>query len=297
MVGRKLVVLAICVAVAALLPMFFTNTSAKNPIIAIVYDNSSFENAAKGCEDALRDKIPTVIIDIQNAEDEPDSAKEIARNQLFSKPDAIISIGPNSTQYMMELRKDTNIIGAFMGMGESESQSLVSKANIVAMTHRIDIQKILQASKIIFPQGVNIGFPTNMVAPDIANQLKLASDKLKMKLVSIPPTNDLRDDIEQLSKIADMIYLCEEDVDFADSLQTIPVICDNNLLVSGKAIISVEPDYYDDGLRLGNMVADKIESKSKRNKLQNSHMGELKINYEFLEKFGINRDRIESLTK
>lgn len=316
--NKKLVVLVICVAIAALLPMFFSKKNVDSKLVTInkFTDHPALNAASDGVEDALRARIPSIMIDVQDAQGNSAYAFQIAKHQASSGPDAMVGIATPSAQSILKARKDQEIIVSFAAVTDAKSANLVDSTNVVGVTDKPPVEDLVRLTHKLFPKKKIIGTlfnPGEINSINAVERLKNIAKELDMLVVEAPvnSTSNIKMATQKLVNEVDIIYIPQDNMIVSSFeavanitnahnvpvIDNIPIISNDDTYLSKGVLIALGTNYYKSGQQLGNMIADQIESGSRRNNIRDADGDELQINYELLEKFGIDKSEIERLVK
>lgn len=318
MMNKKLVLLTIAVAIAALFPMLFSNNKADSKLVTInkFTDHPALNAASDGVEDALRKRIPSVIIDVQDAQGNSAYAFQIAKHQASSNPDAMVGIATPSAQSILKSRRDDDITISFAAVTDPAAANLDSGTNIVGVTDRPPVEDLIKLTHKIFPKKKRIGTlfnPGEINSVNTIERLKNIAKELDMSVVEAPvnSSSNIKMATQKLINEVDIIFIPQDNMVVSSIeavinitkpsnvpvIDNIPVISNDDTYLSKGVLIALGTNYYKSGQQLGNMIADQIESGSRRNNIRDSDGTELQINYDLLEKFGVSKEEIEDLIK
>lgn len=316
--NKKLVIIVICVAMAALLPMFFSDKKADSILVTInkFADHPALNAASDGVEDALRKRIPSILIDVQDAQGNSAYAFQIAKHQASSGPNAMVGIATPSAQSILKARKNNDIIVSFAAVTDAKGANLTDGENIVGVTDKPPVEDLVRITKKLFPKKRKIGTlfnPGEINSINTIERLKAIAKELDMEIIEAPvnSSSNIKMATQKLVDEVDIIYIPQDNmivssidavIQITNShnvpvIDNIPIISNDDTYLSKGVLIALGTNYYKSGQQLGEMVADQIESKTHRNNIRDADGSELQINKELLEKFGIAKSEIEGLLK
>jgi putative ABC transport system substrate-binding protein len=307
------------VGAAAFLPIILAEKKTDGKIVTInqFADHPALNDASNGVKDALRKRIPSVILDEQNAQGNPTQAFQIAKHQAASNPDAMVGIATPSAQSALKARKGDKVIVSFAAVTDPKAANLDNGVNLVGVTDRPPVEKLISLVVKIFPNKKRIGAifnPGEINSINTVARLQKICDELGLTLVEAPvnSSSNIKMATQKLVEEVDIIYVPQDnmvvssidaviqvtqnrDVPIVDN---IPAISNDDSYIAKGIFMALGTNYYKSGLQLGNMLADQIESKSTKNNIQDADSEEMVINYELAEtKYGLTKDQIEDLLK
>lgn len=314
--SRKIILFTIIIASAAFLPMFFSNKKSDSTLIAVnkFVDHPALNAASNGVKEAIRQRIPSVIIDEQDAQGISTNAFQIAKHQASSKPTAMVAIATPSAQSILKARKNNDIIVGFAAVTDAKAANLDNGVNIIGVTDSPPVEKLITLTSKIFPNKKKIGTlynPGEINSVNTISRLKNICDELGFELIEAPvnSSSNVKMATQKLVDSVDIIYIPQDNmvvssieavvqVTGANNIpvvDNIPLISNDDSYLSKGVLIALGTNYYKSGIQLGNMIVDQIESGKTESNIQNASSEELQLNDNLLAKFGITRKQIEKL--
>lgn len=236
---------------------------------------------------------------VANAQGNIANSVQISKHQASFSPRFMVAIATISAQTILKAKNSESTL-AFVAISDPAGTNLIDQKNIIGVTDAPDIAKLIDFSQEIFPQLKNIGVIFNsgeVNSVKIVEKLEknLQNRNINLKKVSITSSNDIKLAMNKLIGSVDLIYLPQDNsvVSAIDNISAIaknnniPLICNDPTLVEKGVLLGFGTDYFKSGVQLGNMIADIIDGKKLDNKIQNTNIQELKINYEISKKMDI----------
>jgi putative ABC transport system substrate-binding protein len=255
----------------------------------------ALDKALDGVRTALKDRqiLPdSAEVLISNAQGNISNSVQISKHQASLVPKFMVAIATPAAQTSLKAKGQESIL-AFVAVSDPVAANLAGHENVIGVSDSPPIQELLDIVAKIFPKLENIGVIYNsgeVNSVKITKTLELlAKEKgIKLHLASINSSGDIKLAMQKLAGKVDLIYLPLDNsvVSAIDSIVSIsksakvPLICNDPLLVEHGVMIGLGANYFNNGLQLGNMIADIMEGKKLEQNIQQSKTVELKINRE-----------------
>lgn len=314
--NRKIVILGTLAIAASCYSLFFAPKKSKEQLVTInkFADHPALNSAADGVKSALQKRYPSIKIDEQDSQGSATNAFQIAKHQASSNPLAMVGIATPSAQSLLKARNNNKVILSFAAVTDPKAANLEEAANVVGVTDRPPVEKLVEITAKIFPNKKRIGTifnPGEINSINTIERLKKACEPFGITVVEAPvnSSSNIKIATQKLVTEVDIIYIPQDNMvvssidaviqitnaNNAPVVDNIPIISNDDTYLKKGVFIALGTNYFDSGVKLGNMIADQIEKKSTANNIQDADANELQINYELLEKFGIDKKAVEGI--
>jgi len=314
--GRKIIIFTMIVTAAAFLPMLLSSKQDDMKLVTInkFVDHPALNASSDGVMDALRKRIPSIMIDEQDAQGSSTNAFQIAKHQASSNPEAMVAIATPSAQSTLKARRDNNIIIGFAAVTDAKAANLENGVNVIGVTDSPPVEKLITLTSKLFPNRKRVGTiynPGEINSVNTIERLKKFCDELNLELIEAPvnSSSNVKMATQKLVDSVDIIYIPQDNmvvssieavVQVTNSsnvpiVDNIPIVSNDDSYLSKGILIALGTNYYKSGLQLGNLIADQMESGETKSNIQISDGEELQLNDKMLEKFGITRAQVEEL--
>jgi len=255
-------------------------------------NHPALDAATDGIRNALKDRgfIPgKVEIKFDNAQGNMANAAQIAKHQAALQPAVMVAIATPSAQVTLKA-KNANSLLAFAAVTDPNAAGLAG-TNIIGVGDQPPIYDLLKVIKQTLPQAKTIGIIFN---PGEVNSVKMteemnklaSADGFKIEKAIVNSSSNIKLAVQQLIPNVDLIYLPQDNL-VVSSIDTIakialkakvPVVANDSTLVRKGLLFALGSDYFQDGIKLGNMIADHLSGIKVTPNIQSAGAKTLKFN-------------------
>jgi putative ABC transport system substrate-binding protein len=255
-------------------------------------NHPALDAATNGVKKALKDRkfIPhKVEIKLDNAQGNMANAAQIAKHQAALHPAVMVAIATPSAQLTLKA-KSLNSLLAFAAVTDPKGAGLIDN-NTIGVNDQPPISDLLKVIKQTLPKAKTIGIIFN---PGEINSVNMTEEMSKLALANgfkieksvVNSSSNIKLAIQQLIPNADVIYLPQDNL-VVSSIDTIaritlrakiPLIANDSTLVEKGLLFALGSDYFQDGVHLGNMIADHLSGIKVTPNIQSTGIKKLKFN-------------------
>jgi putative ABC transport system substrate-binding protein len=255
-------------------------------------NHPALDAAADGVKKALKDRKFTpnkVEIKFDNAQGNMANAAQIAKHQAALHPAVMVAIATPSAQLTLKA-KNLNSLLAFAAVTDPKAAGLIDN-NTIGVNDQPPISDLLKIIKQTLPKAKTIGIIFN---PGEINSVNMTEEMSKLALANgfkieksaVNSSSNIKLAIQQLIPNADVIYLPQDNL-VVSSIDTIaritlrakiPLIANDSTLVEKGLLFALGSDYFQDGVHLGNMIADHLSGIKVTPNIQSTGIKKLKFN-------------------
>lgn len=290
--------------VCVLLLLMCTQTCyANNKIIAVnqyvshIALDAAYQGLIDGIEkEGLKDKIKIIF---GNAQGNLSNSIQIAKQHASLIPDFMVSISTLSTQTNYKVKNDKTIL-SFLAVSDPNFLSLDDSGNVIGVTDTPPVVELVEKTLSIMPKIKTIGVIYNAGEINSVNTVEALEKTLKsysiaLKKVTITNSNDIKNAMNKLIGMVELIYLPQDNsvisglnniINIANT-NNIPLIANDPTLVKEGIFIALGSNYYESGIQLANMIAQIIDGKKLAHPIQQAKVKEFKINFDLAKKLNI----------
>jgi len=227
---------------------------------------------------------------------------QIAKHQAALHPSVMVAIATPAAQVSLKARKSNNLL-AFAAVTDPKAAGLTVD-NIIGVSDKPQIDDVLKIVKQVLPKAKTRGILFN---PGEINSVKTTEEMEKLALINgfkiekavINSSSNIKLTIQKLLSRVDLIYLPQDNLIFS-SIETfakialkakIPLVANVPSAVDQGLLFALGSDYFQDGVQLGNMIADHLSGIKVIPNIQSATIKTLKFNKKIADKLGINIPR------
>lgn len=255
-------------------------------------NHPALDAATDGVKKALKDRqfIPhKVEIKFDNAQGNMANAAQIAKHQVALCPAVMVTIATPSAQVTLKA-KNLNSLLAFAAVTDPKAAGLIEN-NMIGVNDQPPISDLLKVIKQTLPKAKTIGILFN---PGEINSVNMTDEMSKLALANgfkieksaVNSSSNIKLAIQHLIPNVDVIYLPQDNL-VVSSIDTIakialrakiPLIANDSTLVEKGLLFALGSDYFQDGVQLGNMIADHLSGIKVTPNIQSTGIKKLKFN-------------------
>ncbi len=276
--------------------------AADKPLVTIqqFVSHPALDAAKKGIQQALQERELQAQIETKedNAQGNVTLAIQIAKHHAALNPAIMVAIATPSAQVILKA-KQTSTLLAFVAVSDPISAGL-NGSNIIGVTDQPPVEELFSLVTQILPSIKTVGV---LYTPAEINSVKtverlakeLERKDLRLKKMAVNSSADIKSATLGLMTEVDIIYIPQDNL-VVSAIETvistakqkkIPVIGNDPSLVDQGLLMALGSDYFNSGLQLGNMIADKLENKNPIPLIQHAKAKELKLNKGIAQSFNI----------
>jgi putative ABC transport system substrate-binding protein len=274
----------------------FLQSSAEDKVLITInqfVNHPALDAVTKGVEQSLKDRgiMPDKAeIRIDNAQGSITNAVQIAKHQVSLNPTVMVAVATPSAQADLKVKKD-NILLAFGAVTDPAAAGLTNSLNVIGVNDQPPITELISYTRKILPKVKTIGVLFN---PGEINSVKMTekleeialSNGLNIEKVGVNSSSNIKLAVQQLIPKVNLIYLPQDNlvVSAIDSViqltlkAKIPVIANDPSLVAQGVVFALGSDYFQDGIKLGNMIADHLNGIAIEKNITSSGVRAFKFN-------------------
>jgi putative ABC transport system substrate-binding protein len=301
--------------VAYLITIFYATISYANaPVHTIAFNqfvnHVALDAAQNGVHHALKKRNITpngAMIISANAQGNITNSVQIARQQVASGSDVIVAIATPSAQATLsslmsmpnsspdEKNKKTL---AFIAVTDPAAAGLTKKNDdknfrIIGVSDEPDIKTLMEVTLRVLPGTKTVGVifnPGEINSVHMVDMLSRELSRLSLRInkVAVNNSSDIRFAMQKLIGNVDVLYLPQDNtvVSALDMITKVArdgklmLIASDPSLVERGVFLAYGTDYYNNGVILGNMIADILENKFSGDNIRSGKKMSLAINQE-----------------
>jgi putative ABC transport system substrate-binding protein len=264
-------------------------------------NHSSLDAATDGVKNGLKDRGFTpdkIEIRFDNAQGNMANAAQIAKHQAALHPAVMVAIATPSAQITLKAKNSSSLL-AFAAVTDPKAAGLTD-GNVIGVSDRPQIDSLLKIVKQILPKAKTIGILFN---PGEINSVKITEEMEKLALANgfkiekavINSSSNIKLAIQKLITNVDVIYLPQDNLIFS-SIETfakialkakIPLVANVPDATDQGLLFALGSDYFQDGVQLGNMIADYLRGIKVTPNIQLANIKMLKFNDKIAATLGI----------
>ncbi len=294
----------ILIIIALILGITSTALAAEKILITInqFVNHSSLDAATDGVKKGLKDRGFTsdkIEIRFDNAQGNMAHAAQIAKHQAALHPAVMVAIATPSAQITLKAKKSRSLL-AFAAVTDPKAAGLTDDSNVIGVSDRPQIGALLKIIKQVIPKAKTIGILFN---PGEINSVKITEEMEKLALANgfkiekavINSLSNIKLVIQKLITNVDVIYLPQDNLIFS-SIETfakialkakIPLVANVPDATYQGLLFALGSDYFQDGVQLGNMIADYLRGIKATPNIQLANIKTLKFNDKIAANLGI----------
>lgn len=264
-------------------------------------DHPSLDATTEGLRKSLRNRGFTpdkVEIRLDNAQGNMTNTAQIANHQAALHPAVMVAIATPSAQVSLKARKLNSLL-AFAAVTDPKAAGLTVD-NVIGVSDKPQIDDILKILKQVLPKAKTIGVLFN---PGEINSVTITEEMEKLALINgfkiekavINSSSNIKLVMQKLLPHVDVIYLPQDNLIFS-SIETfakislkakIPLVANVPSAVDQGLLFALGSDYFQDGMQLGNMIADHLSGVKVIPNIQLATIKTLRFNKKVAEKLNI----------
>ena len=275
-------------------------------------NHPALEACRDGLEQALKDRglFPErVDLRVDQAQGNIGNAVQIAKHQVSFNPDFMVAIGTPSAQTVFKaqsLQEGARSVLAFLAVTDPKAAGLITEAEdssnktVMGVMDDPPVAQLVDVLIKIFPDLKTIGVLFNPGEINSLNVINILEKEtvvrgLVIKKVPVTSSGNIKISLQKLLPDVDIIYLPQDNL-VVSGIETvirvtlekkIPVVTQDPSLVAKGIFLGLGCDYYESGVQLGQMIADKIAGVTVDPLIQKSVVRELKINEKTARALGV----------
>lgn len=221
-----------------------------------------------------------LILDIENAQGNPNLAAQIAQKFSGDKPDLMIGIGTLATQALVSSSKKQHIPIVFSSVTDPLGARLVDSltaptGNVTGISNYVPCKSQLELFRKILPKLNKLGVvynPGEINSTTLLKEMKQAAQELKITLIEAPANNsaDVSAATRSLMGKVDAIFVNNDNTALAAfdpivqiaTQEKIPVFCSDVDMIERGALAALGPNQYNLGRQTGAMIVKLIQEKN-----------------------------------
>lgn len=265
-------------------------------------NHPALDAVTSGVEKSLlkRGFLPNKVeIRIDNAQGSVANAVQIAKHQASLNPAVMVAVATPSAQACLKSHPVDTIV-AFGAVTDPKAAGLVDQKNVIGVSDLPPIEGLLNLVAKDLPKAKRIGVLYN---PGEVNSLNMAEKMedlatkrgYKVEKAVVNSTANIAVAVQKLAPDVDVVYVPQDNlvvsaIDMVVKNCTaakVPVIGNDPSLVSKGLLFALGSNYYADGLKLGEMIADHLSGKEIKKNITTSGAQKLEFNDNIAAKLGI----------